>query len=326
MWKDVFGREHRYGPPAGWVMPATEQFNSQDEWPKLVARGIEFPKYDGPVDLGTARGTCLNPLLAAKNTVYRSRPVAPDEPLVDGGLYVISRDRVGEDDMSDHELFKKTDKREFINFLRFACFEWWTVCNEGVGKLENLPGFNIIAMVVGVTTLSACGKRFDAMPVVSNDTSLLGANAASQILAQSFSGIFPATIFGITVPANSTTALTSVFTQTGTMTGAPVAIDLVMGLAVSLGAGATSWSAGVTVYRDGSPITGATVVTLNSANSVWAAATGNTYPIALTFVDGAPTAGSHTYAIMLTGTVAGGTANETVNATTCSFKIREIKK
>jgi hypothetical protein len=203
MWKDVFGKEHRYGPPEGWVMPATEQFSSQEEWPKLVARGVHFPEYDGPFDLTTTRGTCLNPLLWSKDAVYRTRPVAPDEQLVDGALYIISRDWADEESVEEYTAktgLPKMEKKVFMNFLRFACFEWWTVCNEGVGKLEILPGLQIIAMVVGVTTLGACapsatarqspcGNPFDAMSVVCADTPQSRANAFTSVVTSSLSGV-----------------------------------------------------------------------------------------------------------------------------------------
>jgi Putative phage tail protein len=159
------------------------------------------------------------------------------------------------------------------------------------------------------------------------DTAQLGANAASQMVATWFSGVFPATVHGITVAANSTTALTSVFTQSITTTGSPVAIDLIGGLSAGITTGgATAWSAAMTIYRDGSPISTSTTFGMSNTSVPWSAALPQSYPAALTFVDASPPAGSHTYAIMVSGTVIGGTATMTNNVTQCSFKIREIKR
>lgn len=48
MYRDVFGKEHRYGPPRGWVQPTHESLGPQD-WEALVATGLHFPLYRGPV-------------------------------------------------------------------------------------------------------------------------------------------------------------------------------------------------------------------------------------------------------------------------------------
>jgi hypothetical protein len=334
MYVDPFGRESLYAPPVDWVRRDGQESLGPKDWDALVGHGLEFSPYAGPTSIRMIRGTCLNPLLCAGDLIT-VRPVGDDEPLVDGGLYVIAWSNEEEVQVYRDSINLPATELvvEIAKFLRYIGGEWWCQCADSLARLDGI----VVAMVVGMVSLSACtpeaqsvharqplcGDPFDAESVAGAQ---LGNNAASQILSAAFSGIFPASIFGITVAANSTTALTSVFTMSGTMSGAPVAIDLIMGLSVTTITGATSWSAAVTVYRDGAAIAGATTATLRSTNSVWAAGTGQTYPIALTLVDGSPTSGAHTYAIMITGTVSGGTANATVNATTCSFKVREIKR
>jgi hypothetical protein len=325
MYKDPFGKEHRYGPPAGWVQPEGQESLGPAEWDALVKRGVSFPRYYGPAVLMRTFGNCLSPLLVGGQHYLRARPLAPDETLIDGGLYVLEPENQEEIRRICEERLGvvKTGIVSITKFLRYVGFEWWMLNREGI---DCLGMGTVTHEVVGVIPLNVAKQVGIVALSESEACGQIQANAVSQIISSAFSGIFPATICGITVPANSTTGYTSVFTVSGTMTGAPVAVDLIMGLAVSPTSGAISWSAGVTVYRDGVAISGATVATLNSTNSVWSAGSGNTYPIAITLVDGSPTAGAHTYAIMITGSIAGGSATLTVNATTCSIKVREIKR
>lgn len=202
MYKDVWGKEHRYGPPAGWVRKDGTESISQDEFQKIILRGLHFPDYVGPSNLLTTNGNCLHPLVR-EGKIYRTRPVAPDEDLIDGALYVFECDWKG-DSEAVREYCEKMgapmgSKNVIMKFLRFVCGEWWYVCNQGIGKLSSCGGVAVLAMVVGVVPLagcnspagarqSPCGNPFDALSIACNDTGDLGLNAATSVSVAGLSG------------------------------------------------------------------------------------------------------------------------------------------
>jgi hypothetical protein len=154
MYTDPVGKQHRYGPPAGWVQPARESFNAAEDWQRLCERGLQFKPYYGPTQRSFVRGDCLEPLIVAGRHMLITRAVSPDEPLVDGGLYFIAwnnndpgiqiyRDKIG---------VPPTEKIVIAKFLRFIGGEWWCQCKDSIAHLyDNL----VVAEIVDVITLGA---------------------------------------------------------------------------------------------------------------------------------------------------------------------------
>jgi hypothetical protein len=194
MYIDPFGKEHRYGPPAGWAPPAFERFDAGEDWARLVERGLQFEPYHGSTRLCFTRGDCLKPLLIAGEHWLRIRQVAPDEPLIDGGLYIFEcpwKDADNPDEIKaycDKMGVPVTEKVTVMKFLRFAAYEWYYLCNQGIGSLTKCGGI-VLSMVVAVIPLAGCateaqaraavcGNPFDAESV-SCDTAQIGLNAAT---------------------------------------------------------------------------------------------------------------------------------------------------
>lgn len=175
MWTDPFGREPRYAPPPGWLRPERESFNADEDWKRLIEAGPVLPDYSGPTSVRFIRGDCLEPLLVAGQHAIQVRPVAADEPLVDGGMYSIEWDEETEPMRAyyDKHGISPTEKIQIVKFLRFICGEWWCQCKDSIARLEG----RVVAQVVSIVSLStvvgctgsavharqpACGNPFDS--------------------------------------------------------------------------------------------------------------------------------------------------------------------
>lgn len=209
MYKDPFGREHRYAPPAGWVRKdGTIHFNADEDWQRLCAQGLAFPDYRGPARLFGVRGDCLEPLVTSQHMV-RQRPVAPDEPLIDGGLYVMELGASAEN--SEAAAYREKhgiapgEKFVIMKFLRWIGDEWYAQCKDSVLRLSEYGA--VIAMVVAVLPLagcapsaevharqSACGNPFDAQ---SAECAQVSPNAATTSLIANNSSGSGGTITGV---------------------------------------------------------------------------------------------------------------------------------
>jgi len=213
MYTDPFGKQHRYPPPQGWVQPAYESFNADEDWQRLCERGLQFEPYHGRTQLRGIRGDCLEPLLVAGRHMIEVRPVAPDEPLLDGGLYLIEwadddeiqiyRDRIG---------VPPTEKIVIAKFLRFIGGGWWCQCKDSISHLyDNL----VVAEVVGVIALSAsagCAPQetiHARQPICnpfgpeSSECSQIGINAATTTLIANNNSGSGGTITGVSGLVNT---------------------------------------------------------------------------------------------------------------------------
>jgi hypothetical protein len=153
MYTDIFNVEHRYAPPGGWVLRAhTVNFSAAEEWAALVERGLSFPEYRGPSTLTPVRGDCLEPLITQKH-MLRTRPVAVDEPLIDGGLYAIELGASAEN--SEAAAYREKHGMEpgesfvICKFLRWIGMEWFAQAKDSVSRLSEYGA--VVAMVVAVS-------------------------------------------------------------------------------------------------------------------------------------------------------------------------------
>jgi hypothetical protein len=144
MHTDIYGREHRYAPPQGWVQPASESIGPAD-WDALVATGLSFRPYDGATQARIVRGTCLNPLLIAGD-LLRVRHVAPDEPLADGGMYCIKWNNEEETQRYRDSIgVPCTEPIIITKLLRYVGMEWWCQCADSLCALDG----EVVGEVVG---------------------------------------------------------------------------------------------------------------------------------------------------------------------------------
>jgi hypothetical protein len=199
MYTDPFGKQHRYGPPQGWVQPERECFNVDAEWQRLLARGLEFPAYRGPTQLRRVRGDCLFPLITDQH-VLKVRAVGPDEALVPGRLYCIEWDNDAEIQVYRDKMgIPRTEKIVIMKFLYFTAFEWYAVCRESMARLgQSIVTGEVVGVVATAAALlaagcgnevharaPACGNPFDA---ASAECSQLGLNAATQLVINNNNG------------------------------------------------------------------------------------------------------------------------------------------
>jgi hypothetical protein len=197
MYTDRFGKEHKYGPPQGWVQPASESLGPAD-WDALVARGLKFEPYDGPRIKSKAYGTCLDPLLTA-HEYLELRPVASEELLVNDGLYTIEPENQEEmRQLIQDKLGRSiTGNVSITKFLRFVAGEWWYINREGIDRLGNGA---VIYEVVGFipktgpragqssTPTTHGGPSLYVDPIIARpECSQVGLNAATSTLTSSLS-------------------------------------------------------------------------------------------------------------------------------------------
>ena len=326
MHTDAFGRL-QYDPPLGWARrEGTESFNAEEEWQRLVERGLKFEPYYGPTSICWARGTCMEPLLS-ENQYFRTRPVAPAEPLVDGGLYIFEAPFRSEGNPEEIKAYcdkmgvPVTPKNTVMKFLRFICGEWRYQCNQGVGSLAGCQGV-VISQVVAV--LPPMPASLENVETVTCDTGQVGANAVSQMVSN-YSAAAVNTNNNVTQGAGSSTDA-NVITAAVTATGSPMAIDV--GCTVTLtggGSPGSSFTSGVLdVFMDGSSIGSAKWDGTNLANY----GGGSTPPaIQVTLsATNTPAAGAHTYALHAHVAGSGSAWSCTIACVNNFIKVREIKK
>jgi hypothetical protein len=172
--RDPFGHEHRYGPPVGWVQPASWHSNADEDWALLCARGLRFEPYAGPTRVRIARGTCLEPLVIAGD-LLTVRPVASDEALVDGALYVIDWANAAEVQAYRDEIGAPRNEPILIaKFLRYMGFGWWCQCRDSFARLDGV----VVEEVVGASRPESVECR----------GAQIGANAATSTITQTLAG------------------------------------------------------------------------------------------------------------------------------------------
>lgn len=177
-----------------------------------------------------------------------------------------------------------------------------------------------------VSATYPAGNGFAAAADLTQTGDVAG-NAVSQTLSNFAIGTFPFTIYGIVFSTASSTPLTSTgFSVSITTATGAVGVDITGSVAISLDSTVTSWTVTATVYRDGSAIGTAAVQTFSSGSEVWTAGGGQVYPLVFTFIDPAPSAGSHTYTAMLSGQCTGTGATAGANLTQVSLKVREYRR
>jgi hypothetical protein len=324
MYTDRFGRTFRYGPPAGWIEPPSGvqiNFNNDTEWAALVERGIHFSEYKGPSSVRRVRGDCLEPLITNQHRLH-VQPVAPDETLIDGGLYIIDHNNEGEvQAYREHMGIKSKDPILIAKFLRWVGYEWYTQCKDSIASLDG----QVIAKVVAVLPLvSGSLIESEVHARQAARCGQLGNNAASSMVSNSSA---PAvnTNNNVTQGAGSSTD-TNVITAAVTTFGYPMAIDV--GCTVTLtggGSPGSSFTSGVLdVFMDGTSIGSAKWDGTNLANY----GGGSTPPaIQVTLsATNTPTAGAHTYALHAHVAGSGTAWSCTMSCVNNFIKVREIKR
>jgi hypothetical protein len=196
-YRDPWGRMHRYGPPEGWVCPesSVEHFDAAADWAQLIERGLKFDEYTGPASLSRVRGDCLEPLVTSQH-MLRTRPVAPDESLIDGALYIIDCSELATQEAEEYREKVGVAFGEplmIAKVARWIGFQWHLLCKDSYTNLENV----VVGMVVGVLPLGGCdasitevharqhlcGNPFDAG---SSECSAINQNAATAIFISGF--------------------------------------------------------------------------------------------------------------------------------------------
>jgi hypothetical protein len=299
MYVDPWGKEHRYGPPAGWVQPEHQSLGPA-EWDELVARGLQFAPYDGPAILLSTFGNCLSPLLEGGQHYLSARPMAPDEVPIDGGLYVVEpenqeeirrlcKDRLGRSISGIVSITK---------FLRYVASEWWLVNREGI---DPLGIGRVIYEVVGIIPL--------------NDVAQIAANAASQ-MASNYSAPTVTTSAGPGVTVNA-----AIISVTVTTSSFPTAIDAGATIQASAVTGGILSTCLLSIYRDGAIVPSSQF----DVTTVFTAGTNYVQNMMLSATD-TPPAGTHTYELHLTLKNGGAAGIATLASWANFIKVREIKK
>jgi hypothetical protein len=177
MYTDIFNVEHRYAPPEGWVLrDHTVNFSAAESWADMVAKGLSFPEYHGPSTWTPVRGDCLEPLITERH-MLRTRPVAPDEPLIDGGLYGIELGASAEN--SEAAAYRERvgipAGQPFViaKFLRWIGSEWYAQCKDSVCRLSGYG--EVASMVVAV---SGC-EPIRAAQVAVNGATVIAMNTSA---------------------------------------------------------------------------------------------------------------------------------------------------
>lgn len=332
MYVDVFGQHHRYGPPPGWVRPERESFSASAAWARLIERGLRFEPYSGPSLLNNVRGDCLEPLIVAGKHLLRVRSVAPDELLVDGGLYVIRWDCDEETQSYRSRIgVPATEQIVIAKFLRYIGGEWWCQSSDSICRLDG----TVVGQVVGVIAAAAgCAQQAivharqpyrNPWAEDSAACGQLGVNAASQMLGGYFaSGALYSQASGPTSTNIATAPQVSIYG-----TGAPAAIDLSCGQSeIYINGAVTSWSVSYAIYRNSEPIPATTTVTYDSVhNSGWSANSWlNLSPLMFSVVDPTPPFGLNTYTLYISAIGASGGSYLQVYNLQITMKVREIKK
>jgi hypothetical protein len=197
---DIWGRTHRYPPPVGYQpRNGTFTFNAADEWARLVESGFTFDPWDGPTQISSVRGSCLEPLVIAGRDLIVSRTMDPDEPLVDGRLYAIEH-------ADDAEIQAYREKMgipahepvTIVKVLRFLAGSWHTQCNDSLAELNGEVVEQVTAIVPAASHRLPVMDRpaVHAYQPTPRDSGQLGLNAATSLVVQSLAG--PTTVTAYT--------------------------------------------------------------------------------------------------------------------------------
>jgi hypothetical protein len=188
MYTDPFGKEHRYGPPQGWVPPDGSESLGPAEWDALIARGLHFEPTTHDTRV-LVYGTCLEPLVVAGD-LFTVRAVLDDEPLVDGGLYIIRWNDEAQVQKYREKIHAPDDEPILIaKFLRFIGSEWYCFANDGISALNGVP----VSQVVGHTLGNRGGATTGTAQCATIDdnaatTIYLATNNFSGLAASGFAG------------------------------------------------------------------------------------------------------------------------------------------
>lgn len=334
---DLFGRQHRYGPPATAVpLSGTVTFNAEQEWGKLCVRGLKFPHYEGPSSLSRVVGDCLYPLLVEGKHQLRIAPMGPDDVLVDGGLYVLELGGLAHSSLAEELRAKFNLGENFVicKILRWIVDEWYVVFKDGMSPLSRYGA--VVAQVVAVLPLIApltgcaptpehtrqdhvCNNPFDAASpacasIDPNAVSTIGsANSATNVAS------------GGAINVNTNTTVISL---TVTTTGAAVEVDASCTAQILNSVGGFMTVANLKIFRDGSAVSGAEWDPTNggSSGNLNSTTMPQSQQVTLTVTD-APAAGSHTYSLVMNTTWSHSTSGiASLNCFNNFIKVREIKR
>jgi hypothetical protein len=246
MYTDIFNVEHRYAPPEGWVLrDHTVNFSAPEAWADMVAKGLSFAEYHGPSTLTPVRGDCLEPLITERH-MLRTRPVAPDEPLIDGGLYGIELGASAENSETAayRERHGMAPGESFVicKFLRWIGMEWYAQCKDSVCRLSGYG--EVVAMVVAVSgcePVHAGQLQTNAATVISqfSQSGLIGMGPWTGAIATQSSGTglsMPAfsydvsAIFTVTMMSKQTSGTGAYVTIGETSGGIPTTVSTILNL------------------------------------------------------------------------------------------------
>jgi hypothetical protein len=156
MFVDIYGRAHRYPPPAK-LMPRTNpnRFDAAEDWARIVAEGLQFEPCTGATFLvSSICGDCLEPLLIEGQHALVIRAVEPDEPFIDGGLYCIEWANKDEQHAyTDAHGLPRTERFLISKFLRFLpelghpFGEWYCQCKDSIAPLNGEAVYKVVGVV-----------------------------------------------------------------------------------------------------------------------------------------------------------------------------------
>jgi hypothetical protein len=154
--------KNMYPPPVGYVAPESFTFSASADWARILAKGLSFePYYYGTAaELRPVVGDCLYPLLIECQHALITRPLAADEAIVDGDLYVIEWANADEVAAFRDSKGRALAHNQIAKFLRYICGDWYTQCNDSVARLDG----NIIGKVVGVVDVERAAHAGQIAP------------------------------------------------------------------------------------------------------------------------------------------------------------------
>jgi hypothetical protein len=310
---------HTYPPPVGYEAPTSFSFNAAADWQRLVAEGFQPDSYEGTdTSLRTMRGDCLSPLIIEGQHATVSRPLGPNERLVDGGLYVIEWDIENEVAEAGRKLREKyglasTDKIVIAKFLRYLCGTWYIHCNEALAPLHG----TVIAKVI----------RIEPLERTAGSTAQMAAGAITQVVNSTLSSLTSASLTGTTAAPASNVSMDSLAITT--LTNSPVNVvctSLPDASGDQVNSSVTGFQVSYTVWRNGVNIN-APVATFSHQNTTWAAgSTIHTPPVTFDFVDPSPGIGYQLYSLRCSVTPSGTGGSITAHRDSICWSLMELKK
>jgi hypothetical protein len=288
-----------------------------DGWaPRSPAFGEELAR----LEVSTARGKCLEPLIVEGDELY----VDPRLPPKPGDLVSFQLSERGAAAQNSALPPGQSPWRAGDRWTKLL------VPYRGIAMLlENHGGAATTTLLAGESADAAVAlwpvrqirraSRLLFTPDVYSPQ--IGIDAASQIFSVVVAGAVQ-----LNLPVGSTVQDVDVITGTIITTGRPIAVDASTFFSIGNSNNNAPNMCKLTVRRDGSDVGTAIfdgyAAWLNANSSGQRSWNGQ---VTLTITD-APAAGSHTYAFHITGS-AGGTAGASLaSATNTTFKIREIKR